>query len=217
MNKKIFTILIVCVVILLAPPCLAKRNIIPVSGKVNSFGTYSFIPKFNFEIKEPKEQDLGIITVQGTYNGEYPWIMRIYTDNTNYTGIATAARPQSPAGLISTDGRFSLPLKINIPNFGVEQYKTVPDINQPGYKPYTPAKLNGSITNYTDCVIMAIDPRNEMWVAGEDGVLFDNDDNTLGDITMETPFDIKFRTECDERAVAANYTANLYIEIVACP
>jgi hypothetical protein len=64
---------------------------------------------------------------------------------------------------------------------------------------------------------MAIDPRNEVWVSGENGALFDNDDNTLGDMTIETPFDIKFRTNCDERSVAANYTANLYIEIVACP
>ena len=105
---------------------------------------------------------------------------------------------------------------INIQNMGVEEYKTVPDINQAGYKPYVPAKLKNPQA-YTDCIIMAIDPRNEVWVSGENGALFDNDDNTLGDMTIETPFDIKFRTNCDERSVAANYTANLYIEIVACP
>ena len=196
-------------------PCFAKRNIIPVTGKVNSFGTYSYIGKLEFDITNPGEQEIGTLTVEGTYNGEYPWIMRIYTDNTNYTGIA-GARKQSPAGLVSTDGRFVVPLLVNAPNIGISQYKAVPDINQTDYKPYK-SNTQETIADYTDCIIMGIDPRNEIWVAGEDGNLFNKDDNLLGDMTTATPFDIKFKGDFNERTVASNYTANLYIEIVSCP
>ncbi len=217
-NKKICLMLFaVFVSILLAEPCLAKRVIIPVTGKVNSFGAYSYIGKLKFNVTKPGEQEIGQISIEGTYNGEYPWIMRIYTDNTNYTGISGAAGKSNPAGLISTDGRFALPLFANSPNFGIEQYKIVPDINQAGYETYIPDKLDEKISPYTDCIIMANDPRNELWVAGTDGALFTDDDNALGDTTLKTPFIIKFKSIFDARAVTANYTANLYIEIVSCP
>jgi hypothetical protein len=201
----------------LAEPCFAKRVIIPVTGKVNSFGTYSFVGKLDFNIEKVGEREFGKIIVEGTYNGEYPWIMRIYTDNTSYTGIATAARPASPAGLVSTDGRFVVPIMVNAPNMGKSGYKTVSDINQPDYKTYISDKVTQDPFIYTDCIIMAIDPRNELWVAGENGTLFDKDDNTLGDTTMPTPFELKFKANFDERSVKANYTANLYIELVSCP
>lgn len=207
----------VCALILLTQPCFAKRVIIPVTGKVNSFGTYSFVGKLDFEIKEAGEQNIGIISIEGTYNGEYPWIMRIYTDNAGYTGIAQAAGIQSPAGLVSTDGRFVIPLLVNAPNMGESYYKTIPDINQIDYKTYIPDKLKEKETPYTDYIIMAIDPRNEVWVAADNGTLFDLDDNLLGDTTIPTPFDLRFKADFDERAVKANYTANLYIEIVPCP
>jgi len=218
MNKKFIPILLILftTVWLVPEMCFAKRTIIPARGKVNSFGTYSFIGKLDFDIKNPGEQDLGTITIEGTYNGDYPWIMRVYTDNTNYAGIAGSARQQSPAGLISTDGRFSVPLLIDAPIMRFAGYRVVPDINQADYKPYMPDKLNRAMP-YTDCIIMGIDPRNEVWVAGENGILFDNDDNILGDMTSTTPIEIKFKADFDEKAVASNYTANLYIEIVTCP
>lgn len=217
-TKKFLSMgLLLLTLILLAQPCFARRVRIPATAKVNSFGTYSYIGKLDFEVKFPgNDQEVGNITVEGAYNGEYPWIMRIYTDNTNYTGIAGAARPQSPAGLVSSDGRFAIPLSVNTPNMGASRYEIIPDINQLGYKTYVPDKLNGP-PQHTECIIMAIDPRNELWVTGGNGVLFDKDDNTLGDITLPTPFDLKFRCDFDERTVAANYTANLYIELVACP
>jgi len=218
MNKKFIPITLIFLALMCLVPqlCLAKRAIIPARGKVNSFGTYSFLGKLDFDIKNPGEQDLGTITIEGTYNGEYPWIMRVYTDNTNYTGIAGAAMQQNPAGLISTDGRFSIPLLIDAPIMRLAGYRVIPDINQINYKPYMPDKLNRAMP-YTDCIIMAIDPRNEVWVAGENGILFDSDDNVSGDMTFATPVEIKFKANFDEKAVASNYTANLYIEIVTCP
>lgn len=217
MNKKItFALLILLAwMSLLAPPCLAKRVLIPVTGKVNSFGTYSFLGRLEFDIKKPGEQEIGTITVEGAYNGEYPWIMRVYTDNNIYSGISGAVKAQNAAGLVSIDGRFLIPLFVNAPNMGIH-YKSVPDINQNNYKPYMPERLN-TPANYADCIIMGVDPRNERWVAGDNGILFDEDDNTVGDIAMPTPFDLKFNARFDERAVASNYTANLYIEIAACP
>lgn len=216
MKKIMFALTALLLAAFISEPCLANRAIIPARGKVNSFGTYSFIGKLNFDVNKPGEQEIGKIVIEGTYNGEYPWIMRVYTDNTNYTGISTAAETQNPAGLVSTDGRFSIPLLIDAPTMMLAGSRAVPDINQPGYKPYIPDKINRAMP-YTDCIIMAIDPRNEMWVSGENGILFDADDNTLGDMTSTTPLEIKFNAKFDERAVAANYTANLYIEIVTCP
>lgn len=216
MKKIMFSFLILSLLLTLAETCLANRAIIPTRGKVNSFGTYSFIGKLDFDVKKPGEQEIGKIVIEGTYNGEYPWIMRVYTDNTNYTGIAGATKPLSPAGLVSTDGRFSIPLLIDAPIMMLTNYRAVPDINQAGYKQYIPDKLNRAMP-YTDCVIMGIDPRNEIWVAGENNMLFDNDDNTIGDMTSVTPLEIKFLAKFDEKAVASNYTANLYIEIVTCP
>ena len=220
MSKKSLLVLLIIIYTLGLSPhrCFGKRVAIPARGKVSSFGTYSYIGRLNFDITEAGEQEIGTIIIEGTYNGEYPWIMRIYTDNTGYNGIAGAAKPQNPAGLISTDGRFTIPLLVNSPTFEISQYKIVPDINQSGYKVYKPGKLRQkTITEYTDCVIMAIDPRNEIWVAGKNGILFDGDDNALGDITVPTPIELKFKSEFDEKAVKANYMANLYIEIVACP
>lgn len=217
MNKKIAFALLILLgwMSVLAPFCFAKRVLIPVTGKVNSFGTYSFIGSVEFDVKKPGEQEIGAITVEGAYNGEYPWIMRIYTDNNIYSGISGAVKAQNPAGLVSIDGRFVIPLFVNAPNMDIH-YKAVPDINQNNYKPYSPARLNAP-AKYADCVIMGVDPRNEYWVAGDNGILFDEDDNAVGDITAPTPFDLKFKAGFDERAVASNYTANLYIEIVACP
>ena len=215
-KKIIFILIALLLATLIAGQCLANRAIIPARGKVNSFGMYSFIGKLDFDVKKPGEQEIGKIVIEGAYNGEYPWIMRVYTDNTNYTGVAGSVRAQSPAGLISTDGRFSLPLLLDSPAMLLAGYRAVPDINQPGYKTYIPDKINRAMP-YTDCIIMAIDPRNEVWVAGENGKLFDGDDNTIGDMTANTPVEIKFKAKFNEEAVAANYTANLYIEIVACP
>jgi hypothetical protein len=194
----------------------ASKTEIKTLGTVPSFGTYSFKGSLNFTIPKQGKFEIGKITVLGTYNGPYPWIMRIYTDNTNFMPLAGSLANRSKAGLISEDGQFTIPLEISCPNFGKNVWAPVPDINDEGYTPYCPSKEPG-IGTHTDRIIMGIDPRNADWVCGSDRTLFTEDDNPLGDITLGTPFDIKFAAYFDEKSVKGNYTSNLYIELIPAP
>ena len=64
---------------------------------------------------------------------------------------------------------------------------------------------------------MGIDPRNAPWVAGQDGILFTDDDNILGDTTVKTPFELTLRAVIPSSAAEGTYEAILYIEIVPAP
>ncbi|NQU73102.1 MAG: hypothetical protein HQ547_00120 [Candidatus Omnitrophica bacterium] len=220
-EKNNFLKLAVCLVVLqtgfLFYPKLtpAVKTEIKTVGTVPSFGTYSFRGSLNFNVTKPGKFEIGKITVFGTYNGPYPWIMRVYTDNTNFMPIAGSLKSKSRAGLISGDGQFTIPLKANCQNFG-EDWVYVPDINDREYKPYSPPKEVGA-GEYTECIIVGIDPRNADWVSGRDRTLFTDDDNPLGDLTLATPFDIKFSADFNEKTIKGNYTSNLYIELIAAP
>ena len=205
-----------CLLIACARPGLAARTEIKTAGTVPSFGTYSFKGSLAFKIPKPGKYELGTVTVLGTYNGPYPWIMRIYTDNTNFMPVAGTIKPASRAGLISEDGQSTIPLEVNCPNFGKDIWAAVPDINDESYKPYSPPKEVGT-ADYTECIIMGIDPRNADWVSGNDRVLFTEDDNPLGDITLSTPFTMRFSAYVDEKSIKGNYSVNLYIELIAAP
>ena len=87
-----------------------------ITGHVQTFGGYKISEAVAFEIQQPGKQEIGRIGVEGLYNGEYPWVMRVYTDNLNYSGVGGAVRSSSPAGLISSDGQFVIPLYLNCPN-----------------------------------------------------------------------------------------------------
>ena len=199
-----------------ALPAYATTTKIHTVGTIPSFGTYSFKGSLSFNIPNPGKYEIGKITVFGTYNKPYPWVMRVYTDNTNYAGIGGNLETQSRAGLISTDGKFTIPLEVNCPNFGEDVWVRIPDINDESYEPYKPSREAGMST-HSDCIIMGIDPRNADWVSGRDRVLFTNDDNPAGDTTLAPPFDIKFAAYFDQKAIRGNYTSNLYIEIVPAP
>jgi len=219
MKNKIFIAILSFTVAAIAfsgDACLAKRAKIYTSAKVESFGNYSYEGSLNWVATSAGEFLIGELIVKGAYNEEYPWIMRIYTDNINYTGLAGSIRGKGPAGLVSTDGRFTIPIKVHCPNFGKDEWRIVPDINQPNYRNYLPStpKIKSI---YTDCILMGIDPRNADWVAGGNQILFDADDNIIGDMTISTPFDIRLKAKFDPTSVKANYTANLYIEIVPAP
>ena len=223
MNKKSFLIKVFCLSLLACGLWLvacgdscASKTEVKTLGVVPSFGTYSFKGSLNFTIPKPGKFEIGKVTVFGTYNGAYPWIMRIYTDNTNFMPVAGSLTAKSKAGLISEDGQFTIPLEISCPNFGKNVWAHIPDINDKGYKPYRPSKDPG-IGEHTDRIIMGIDPRNADWVSGSDRTLFTEDDNPLGDITLGTPFDIKFAAYFDEKSVKGNYTSNLYIELIPAP
>ncbi len=223
MNKKSFLIKVILIGLLLNTQyailntnCNASKTEVKTLGTVPSFGTYSFKGSLNFTIPKPGKFEIGKVTVLGTYNGAYPWIMRIYTDNTNFMPVAGSLTTKSKAGLISEDGQFTIPLEISCPNFGKNVWASIPDINDEGYKSYRPSKDPG-IGEHTDRIIMGIDPRNADWVSGADRTLFTEDDNPLGDITLGTPFDIKFAAWFDEKSVKGNYTSNLYIELIPAP
>ena len=218
-SKKLISIwfmLILVIGVLSVPPAHASRTEIIARATVRSFGTYSFEGVLVGDIRKPGICELGTITVKGTYNGPYPWIMRIYTDNVNYIGIGGGFGIEGSAGLISKDSKYKLPLEANCLNWGEEEWLRIPDLNDPGYKQYAPAKDVGTGT-YSERIIIAIDPRNADWVSGRDRVMFTADDNPLGDITLETPFEIKFRTKIGPNTPNGNYGSRVYIEIISAP
>lgn len=201
-------------------PQLATASVkqeVYVTAQVHSFGGYTFTEGIQFDIVKPGEQEVGSIIVEGLYNGEYPWIMRIYTDNLHFAGVAGAIHRPSAGGLVSSDGRFVIPLQVNSPNFGPDVWRLVPDINQPDYIPYQPTPHMREIPSYTDCVLMGIDPRNAPWVVGPDGILFTDDDNSLGDTTVKAPFEIHLKAIPSAAAAQGKYDAVLYIETVPAP
>ena len=194
----------------------AVKQEVYVTGHVQPFGGYLFTEAVAFDITKPGKQEIGKIVVDGMYNGEYPWIMRVYTDNLRYTGIGGAVRLPSPAGLVSEDGQFVIPLLIQGPNFGPDEWRVIPDLSEPGYSPYAPKPEPGE-ASYTDCVVMGIDPRNGNWVAGGDGLLYTGDDNFLGDATIPTPFEMTLQADVSPSGVRGKYATTLYIEIVPAP
>ena len=169
------------------PALASQKQEVYISGTVEPFGDYTVSDTVVFTLTKPGTTEIGTIMVDGIYNGEYPWIMRVYTDNIHFKGVAGVGQRPNPAGLISKDGRFVLPIQISTPEFGQDVWRFVPDVNQPGYRPYQPIPVKGT-ADYSDCVLMGIDPRNAVWVSGPDGVLYTEDDNLLGDITTKTPF-----------------------------
>ncbi len=184
---------------------------------MESFGGYTFSRVVEFEVTEAGSQEVGQILVEGIYNGEYPWILRAYTDNTQFTGTAGLGHRESAQGLVSRNGQFTLPIDINTPNFGAGVWRRLPDLNDPGYRPYAPSSDPVDPVYHTDCILMGIDPRNAVWVAGPDGTLFTDDDNPLGDTTVKTPFEMTLRCEISEKAVKGIYEGYLYVEIVPAP
>ena len=199
------------------PAFATSRQEVYITGTVQSFGGYTFSRMMEFDVTKPGPQELGRIVVDGLYNGEYPWVMRIYTDNAQFTGTAGLGHRESSRGLISTDGQFSIPLQISSPNFGPGVWQWIPDLNDPGYRTYRPGPDPADPPFHTDCLLMVVDPRNAFWVAGPDGILFTDDDNLLGDITVKTPFEMTLRANIPEKAVKEIYESFLYLEIIPAP
>lgn len=187
-----------------------------VTATVESFGGYRFSEGTTFQVTGPGEQPAGRIRVDGIYNGPYPWVLRVYTDNLHFAGVGGAVRSASPAGLISEDGQFAIPLRIHCPAWGPGVFRRIPDLNEPGYLPYGADPEPGE-TLYTDCILLGIDPRNATWVAGPDGLLYTEDDNLLGDNTLSTPFELLLQADIPLSAVRGRYDTILYFEIVPAP
>ncbi len=163
----------------------ALKSQIRATATVGSFGSYSFKTYLEKDIAKPGEQTFLTITVDGMYNGEYPWVMKIYTDNKEFKGTAPSFTTDIPHGIISEDGRYAVPIEASCPAWGDDVWRVIPDVNESDYIPYKRPSVPDEQT-YTECIIMGIDPGNATWVAGADKTLFTNDDNILGDTTMAT-------------------------------
>ncbi len=200
----------------LTPALASVQQELYVTATVESFGEYTFSEGVIFQISQTGQQEVGQIVVEGLYNGPYPWILRVYTDNLNFSGVGGAIRQPSPAGLVSEDGRFVIPLSIHSPSFGLNISRRIPDLSEPGYLPYLPDPDPGEVP-YSDCVIMGIDPRNATWVAGADKILYTADDNPLGDNTLPSPFTLSLEADISESAVRGPYETTLYFEIIPAP
>jgi hypothetical protein len=220
-DKLLTTVLtLVClgIFLVLSIPCeAAKRVDVFATGTVHSFGEYSVSGDVNFDAVSPGRVEIGRIKVEGAYNGPYPWIMRVYTENSHFQGIAGSILPQNRTGLVSKDGRYTVPLEINTPQHSRDKFITVPDISDPDYIPYTPAPQPNEASFYSDIIVIGVDPRNAIWVAGQDQFLHTDDDNTLGDLTLPTPFELFLKATFDEVTAQAEYVARLIIEVVSSP
>lgn len=196
-----------------------------ISATVASFGGYTLNGVVNAVASTPGRNTIGYIMVDGAANEPYPWIMRIYTDNRDYTQPAGSFyREKLPKGLIK-EGGGSLPLLFQTPNTG-EAWVYIPDINDETYQSYFAVRDQGPGAKLPDTltreqVVQGIDPRNAAWVAGQDGILFTDDDNPYGDVTIPTPFKIKLAVDVPKGtprtkyAPYGKYHTKLILEIIS--
>jgi len=178
---------------------------------------------------------------------DHPWYMRIYTDNAaKYRGIDDAIYnnrrafftskiwvrthvENGPAGLVSSDGKYTLPLRIWCLNYG-------PDVEEMGWSTTIlgPPPVNDDyvwkgpllddgkrdndrrawlwIPDYTD---MTSDRRTWRSLIGRDpyNANYVTDSNPGGDFTLDNPFDIYLATEASALTVMGKYTGKLILEI----
>lgn len=172
-----------------------------------------------------------------------PWYMRIYTDNQKryqgiygavYSGrIATqegggASAMGSPAGLISEDGKYTIPLKIWCLNFGPDVEEGW-DANLLGPPPVqedhywkgpllddgTRDKTRVVWERVPDYMDMTADTATWRKLIGQDpfDTHYVSDSNPAGDFTLPSPFQVFVAYETSPTAVIGKYTTDMIIEI----
>lgn len=163
-------------------------------------------------------------------NLDQPFAIRVYTDNTTrYQGVDGALRPGSPAGLVSADGRFTVPLKLWTVNFGPDVQETGWDPDMMGPPPVDddtfwrgPLLTSGEreagavawlrIPDFSEMSanpgswrrIIGLDPYDSRFVA---------DTNVTGDFTLPSPVTVYLATEAGATAVHGQYSATLIVEL----
>ena len=161
---------------------------------------------------------------------DHPFHVRVYTDNAaRYRGVPGAVRAASPAGLVSDDGRFAIPLKIWTVNFG-------PDVQETGWDPDTmgpppveddtfwigPLMTNGgrevgavAWLRVPDLSEMASDPAGWRRLFGRDPTdrRYITDTEVTGDFTLSSPVTMYVATDAGPTAVQGRYSATLVVEL----
>ena len=161
---------------------------------------------------------------------DQPFTIRIYTDNAaRYEGIPHAIGKVSPAGLVSLNGRYVIPLKCWSLNFGPDVQATGWDAKLAGPPPVDeddswigPPLLEGA-RNYgsaswvriPDLVDMTPDPTTWRRLIGRDqyDTRLVTDTSPTGDATLESPFTFYLATEAGPTAVEGSYASNLVVEL----
>ena len=162
--------------------------------------------------------------------GDQPFSLRIYTDNAaHYRGTPGALRTGSPAGLISEDGRFSVPVKLWTVNFGPDVQETGWDAKLMGPPPVDddtfwagPILTDGS-REYGSVAWLRIPDISEMssdngsWrrLIGQDAYdsRFAGDANATGDFTLPSPVTVYLATEGNAATVEGHYSGTLIVEL----
>lgn len=161
---------------------------------------------------------------------DQPFSIRLYTDNASrYRGVDGAIRQGSPAGLISDDGRYTIPFKIWTVNFGPDVQETGWDPDLMGPPPVDddtfwigPLLTGGdrevgavSWLRVPDFSEMASDPASWRRIIGQDphDTRLVADTNVTGDFTLPSPVTLYVATEAGPTAVQGTYSATLVVEL----
>ncbi len=158
-----------------------------------------------------------------------PFCIRVYTDNgTRYRGVPGMISRPSPAGLVSSDGRYVIPIKIWNLNYGPDIQETGWDAGLAGPPPVDddnfwvgPPLLEGrnlgsqGWVRVPDLVDMTAKPTSWRRLIGQDphDTRFVNDINPAGDFTLKKPFTFYVATDAGAAAVEGNYATTLVVEL----
>ena len=159
-----------------------------------------------------------------------PWYLRIYTDNaTRYKGIKESVYTDSPAGLVSSDGRYTIPLRVWCLNYPPEDQEMGWDSTLSGPPPvdddtYWKGPLLDSGERFENKAgWLRIPDYNEMtadrgtWRNLIGQAIYDTQYathvNPTGDFTLKNPFSVYFATETTPTSVKGNYSCRLIVEI----
>ena len=161
---------------------------------------------------------------------DQPFSIRIYTDNaTRYEGIPHSLRKVSPAGLVSLNGRYVIPVKCWSLNFGPDVQESGWDGTLAGPPPVDdddlwlgPPLLEGKRNldsamwvRIPDLVDMTPNPITWRRLIGQDQYdnRFASDANSTGDFTLRSPFSLYLATEAGPTSVEGSYATTLVVEL----
>ncbi len=161
---------------------------------------------------------------------DQPFSVRIYTDNgTRFLGVPGALHRPSPAGLVSQDGRYVIPIKVWCLNFGPDIQETGWDASLAGPPPVDDDNFwvgthllegdrslgSAAWDRVPDLVDMTANPTSWRRLIGQDphDTRFANDINPTGDFTLRSPFTFYLATDAGASAVEGNYATTLVVEL----